>query len=59
MICYRKATLEDLNRVWDYQIAQNPDEARNLRWRNSFISRNSGTGQLPMLSFWTANRWVK
>lgn len=40
MICYRKATLEDLNRVWDYQMAQNPDEPRNQRWRDSFISRN-------------------
>ena len=40
MICYRKATLEDLNRVWDYQIAQNPDEPRNQRWRDSYISRN-------------------
>ncbi len=40
MICYRKATLEDLNRIWDYQIAQNPDEPRNQRWRESFISRN-------------------
>ena len=40
MICYRKATLEDLNRVWDYQIAQNPDEPRVFRWRDSYISRN-------------------
>lgn len=40
MVCYRKATLEDLNRVWDYQMAQNPDEPRNQRWRDSFISRN-------------------
>ena len=40
MICYRKATLEDLNRVWDYQMAQNPDEPRNQRWRLSYISRN-------------------
>ena len=40
MICYRKATLEDLNRAWDYQIAKNPKETRNQRWRDSFISRN-------------------
>ena len=40
MICYRKATLEDLNRVWDYQMEQNPDEPRNQRWRDSYISRN-------------------
>ena len=40
MICYRKATLEDLNRVWDYQVTQNPEEPRNQRWRESYISRN-------------------
>lgn len=40
MICYRKATLEDLNRAWDYQIYQNPNEPRIQRWRDSYISRN-------------------
>lgn len=40
MICYRKATLEDLERIWDYQIAQNPDEPRNQRWKESYIDRN-------------------
>ena len=40
MICYRKATLEDLNRIWDYQRMQNPDEPRVPRWRESYISRN-------------------
>lgn len=40
MICYRKATLEDLERIWDYQIAQNPEELRNLLWKESYISRN-------------------
>ena len=40
MVSYRKATLEDLNRVWDYQMAQNPEEPRNQRWRDSYISRN-------------------
>lgn len=40
MICYRKATLEDLNRIWDHQMQQNPDEPRMQRWRDSYISRN-------------------
>ena len=40
MICYRKATLEDLNRVWDYNMAMNPDEPRMQRWRDSYIQRN-------------------
>ena len=40
MVDYRKASLEDLNRLWDYQMSQNPSESRNRRWRDSFISRN-------------------
>ena len=40
MICYRKATLEDLNRVWDYQMQLNPDDPRMQRWRDNYISRN-------------------
>jgi len=44
MISYRKATFEDLERIWDYNIAQNPDEPRNQRWKESYIRRNI-TGQ--------------
>ena len=33
MICYRKATLEDLERVWAYNMAMNPDEPRMQRWQ--------------------------
>lgn len=40
MICYRRATLEDLEKIWDYNIAQNPDEPRNHRWKESYIERN-------------------
>ena len=40
MICYRKATLEDLERVWAYNMAMNPDEPRMERWKESYISRN-------------------
>lgn len=40
MICYRKATLEDLERIWDYNISQNPEELRNQRWKESYIERN-------------------
>ena len=41
MICYRKATLEDLERIWAYNIAMNPDEPRMQRWKDSYISRNA------------------
>lgn len=40
MICYRKATLEDLERIWDYHIRMDPEEPRNQRWKESYISRN-------------------
>ncbi len=40
MICYRKATFDDLNRIWDYTMAMNPDEPRMQRWRESYITRN-------------------
>ena len=40
MICYRKATLEDLITIWDNAIAQNPGDLRYYRWKESYISRN-------------------
>ena len=40
MICYRKATFEDLDRVWDYNMAMDPDEPRMHRWKESYITRN-------------------
>ena len=41
MISYRKATLEDLERVWAYNMAMNPDEPRMQRWKESYIERNA------------------
>lgn len=40
MILYRKASLEDLERLWDHHIADNPGDDRYLRWKTQFISRN-------------------
>lgn len=40
MIFCRKATLEDLEAIWDYNIAANPEEPKNHRWKESFIRRN-------------------
>ena len=40
MICYRKATLDDLERVWNYNMVMNPDEPRMQRWKESYITRN-------------------
>lgn len=40
MFLYRKATLEDLERIWNRNIAENPEDPRYLRWKKDFISRN-------------------
>lgn len=40
MIYYRQASLEDLEKIWNYNIAQNPDEPRNQRWKESYMERN-------------------
>ena len=40
MVEYRRATLEDLERIWDCHIAQNPGDDRYLRWKQQFLSRN-------------------
>jgi len=40
MFVYRKASLEDLERIWNYHIAENPDDPRYLRWKQDYISRN-------------------
>lgn len=52
MICYRKATLEDLEAIWDYNIAQNPDEPRNLRWKQSYIERNISNRAATYVVLW-------
>lgn len=40
MFEYRKATLEDLETIWNYHIAENPEDPRYLRWKQDYISRN-------------------
>lgn len=40
MFFYRKATIEDLENIWDRSIAENPNDPRYLRWKTDFISRN-------------------
>lgn len=37
---YRKATLEDLERVWNRNIAENPADGRYIRWKQQFIADN-------------------
>lgn len=40
MVCYRKATMEDLERLWDRSIADHPGEECYIRWKQQFISDN-------------------
>ena len=37
---YRKATVEDLEIIWDYQIAINPGDSNWIRWKKQFIADN-------------------
>ena len=34
---YRLATVDDLERLWDMNIADNPDDARWVRWKAEYI----------------------
>lgn len=40
MIHYRKASLEDLEQIWNRSIADNPDDPRYIRWKQQFIDDN-------------------
>ena len=40
MVAYRKATEQDLEVIWDYQIAQNPGNPNWVRWKGEFIANN-------------------
>lgn len=37
---YRKATLFDLEKIWDKDIADNPNDERYIRWKNQYIENN-------------------
>jgi len=37
---YRKATLEDLNRLWEHSIAINPNDPRWIGWKGAYINYN-------------------
>lgn len=40
MITYRKATGDDLERIWDMNIRHNPDDSRWVRWKEQYIGYN-------------------
>lgn len=37
---YRKATLKDLEHLWNANIAENPDDPRWASWKQEYISHN-------------------
>ena len=41
MVEYRKATAEDLEVIWEYQIQQNPGDPNWIRWKKQFIDDNN------------------
>ena len=40
MICYRKATMEDLEKIWNKSILDNQGDDRYIRWKQQFIEDN-------------------
>lgn len=40
MFCYKKATLENLEAIWDRNIRENPNDLRYIRWKKQFIDDN-------------------
>lgn len=40
MVHWRKATREDLERIWDHNIGENPGDGRYLRWKKQFLTWN-------------------
>ena len=37
---YRKATMEDLEKIWNKDIADNPDDANYICWKQQYIQNN-------------------
>ena len=40
MFIYRKATMNDLNTIWDKDIKSHIDDKRYVKWKKSFIEAN-------------------
>ncbi len=40
MIYYRKATLDDLEKIWNKDIQNNLEDKRYLKWKHEFIEAN-------------------
>jgi len=40
MFSYRKATLEDLEKLWDNDIKENSGDKRYVKWKQEFINAN-------------------
>lgn len=41
MFCYKKATLDELELIWNQNIADNPEDPRYIRWKRQFIEDNA------------------
>ena len=49
MVEYRKATAQDLEEIWDYQIETNPGDPNWIRWKKSPDLRN---GLYTIIAAW-------
>lgn len=52
MVEIRKATREDLERLWDRSIADNPGEECYLRWKRQFITDNESGAAATFAVIW-------
>lgn len=41
MFCYKRAALDELEQIWNRNIADNPEDPRYLRWKNQFMEDNA------------------
>lgn len=41
MFMYKKANSDELERIWDRNIAENPGDDRYLRWKKQFMADNA------------------
>lgn len=41
MFSYKKASYEELDRLWNRNIAENPEDERYIRWKKQFMDDNA------------------
>ena len=52
MFIYRIATEADLERIWDFNISQNPDDARWAEWKSVALANNKSGQSKTFVVLW-------